>query len=231
MARLARVLWNDIAYHVTQRGNARQTVFHSDHDRQVYLDLLHTACRNHRLSLLGYCLMSNHVHLVVIPRRSESLPSALQCVHGRYASYFNARQSSSGHVWQGRYYSCPLDDAHLWTALRYTELNPVRAYMVDHPCDYFWSSAAAHAGLTEAPEVDTDLFDGQWTCADWVSYLVGGDSLEEDEKIRRYTHTGRPLGTADFVDRLERATHRQLTPQRGGRPRKQQPSDLQLALG
>ena len=77
--------------------------------------------------------MTNHVHLIVIPERAESLPLALKQTHGRYASYLNARSAASGHVWQGRYYSCPLDPPHLWAALHYTELNPVRAGMVGRP--------------------------------------------------------------------------------------------------
>jgi len=230
MARLARVLWNDIAYHVTQRGNSRQSVFCSDQDRHVYLDLLRTNCRRYRLSLLGYCLMSNHVHLIVVPTRAESLPSALKYVHGRYATYFNAHQCSAGHLWQGRYYSCPMDDAHLWAALRYAELNPVRARMVDHPCDYPWSSAAVHTGRATDSTLETTLFDSQWTTADWLTYLGQAEAPQDTETIRRCTHTGRPLGAADFVGRLEHATQRRLAPQKGGRPRKQQPSDHQLAF-
>ena len=90
--------------------------------------------------------MSNHVHLIVVPARHDSLRLALKHTHGRYAAYFNARFASSGHVWQGRFYSCPLDLPHLWAALRYTELNPVRAGMVADPAAYHWSSAAAHCG-------------------------------------------------------------------------------------
>ena len=79
------------------------------------------------MGLIGYCLMSNHVHLVVTPHDADGLALALRHTHGRYAIYWNAVHQSSGHAWQGRYYSCPLDRVHLWEALRYTELNPVRA--------------------------------------------------------------------------------------------------------
>jgi putative transposase len=127
MARLARMVAIDAPRHITQRGNARQVVFESDADRLVYLDLLRQHCRLDRLKLLGYCLMSNHVHLIAIPALADSLLLALKHTHERYAGYFNARHASSGHVWQGRFYSCPLDPPHLWTALRYAELNPVRA--------------------------------------------------------------------------------------------------------
>ena len=144
MARLPRAVAVDTPHHVTQRGNARRFILESDSARLVYLQLLQHACRLHRLSLLGYCLMSNHVHLIAIPQRPDSLAMALKQVHGRYAAYFNALHASSGHVWQGRYYSCALDPPHLWAALRYTELNPVRAGLVAEPEAFPWSSATAH---------------------------------------------------------------------------------------
>ena len=145
MARLARVMVADVAYHVTQRGNGRQYLLAADAERTVYLELLRQAVRMQALSVVGYCLMSNHVHLVVIPHRAEALAAALKSTHGRYAAYWNARQAYSGHAWQGRFYSCPLDEGHLWQALRYTERNPVRASLVTEASAWNWSSAAAHA--------------------------------------------------------------------------------------
>lgn len=130
MARFARVVIADVPHHVTQRGNARQAIFDNDTDRRTYLGLLGQYCRVHDVALLGYCLMSNHVHLIAVPHTTEGLGQVLKQAHGRYAAYWNARQSSSGHAWQGRFYSCPLDESHLWKALRYVELNPVRAGMV-----------------------------------------------------------------------------------------------------
>ena len=130
MARLPRVVVVDIPHHVTQRGNARQVILASDDDRLAYLELLRQYSELYHLSLLGYCLMSNHVHLIAVPRTAAALAQTLKHTHGRYASYWNACQPSTGHVWQGRFYSCPLDDPHLWAALRYTELNPLRAGLV-----------------------------------------------------------------------------------------------------
>ena len=118
MARIARVIAEGVPHHVTQRGNARRPVFDSDADRLVYLNLLQQHSVLHSCSLVGYCLMSNHVHLIAVPGGAESLPVVLRDTHGRYATYLNGRQAASGHVWQGRYYSCPLDRTHLWTALR-----------------------------------------------------------------------------------------------------------------
>jgi putative transposase len=130
MARFARVIAVNVAHHVTQRGNARQSILNSDSDREVYLDLLRESMARHDAALIGYCLMSNHVHLVMVPRQADALAKTLKHTHGQYAAYWNAKFRSSGHVWQGRYYSCPLDRPHLWEALRYTELNPVRAGLV-----------------------------------------------------------------------------------------------------
>jgi putative transposase len=126
MARFARVVAVDVPHHVTQRGNARQFILVSDAEPMVYLDLLRQSVQLHGLSVIGYCLMSNHVHLVAAPHKADSLAAALKQTHGRYASYWNAVHASSGHVWHGRFYSCPLDQPHLWEALRYAELNPAR---------------------------------------------------------------------------------------------------------
>jgi len=177
VARLARVVAIDVAHHVTQRGNRRQFILTSDSERSVYLDLLRESAERHCLSVVGYCLMSNHVHLVVIPRKSESLASTLKDTHGRYASYWNAAHHSSGHAWQGRFYSCPLDPAHLWEALRYTELNPVRAGMVQSAEQWKWSSAAVHCGTAE-PDACLDMgpWRERWTPVSWRAFLDMGES-------------------------------------------------------
>lgn len=221
MARLARVVAVDVPHHITQRGNARRFILESDSDRQVYLNLLRQYCPLHGLSVLGYCLMSNHVHLVATPAKIDSLPSALKQTHGRYAAYWNASHRSSGHAWQGRYYSCPLDSAHLWAALRYTELNPVRAGMISVAEAYPWSSAAAHCGLAPPDLVlDLELWSKHWSPAAWKQYLEQEGAEADVELIRQCTHTGRPLGTPEFIKHLEKSTQRVLAPQRGGRPPK-----------
>ncbi len=219
MARLARVIAVNLPHHVTQRGNARQFLFVSDGERNVYLDLLRRYIELYRLSLLGYCLMSNHVHLVVVPCAADSLGLALKHTHGRYASFWNAAHGSSGHVWQGRFYSCPLDNSHLWIALRYTELNPVRAGLVSDAKSWTWSSARAHCGCGEADVcLDTEKFSRRWSTEGWQEYLATGESEAELAAIRRCTHTGRPLGTPQFIQSLEQIIHRDLAVKKGGRP-------------
>ena len=232
MARFQRVAAVGTPHHITQRGNARRFVLQTDPDRVVYLELLAQACQTHRLTVLGYCLMSNHVHLIAVPQQANSLALALRDTHGRYAAYLNAREVSSGHVWQGRYYSCPLDRTHLWAALRYTERNPVRAGMVSEPEQFEWSSAGVHCGSRSAAvPIDCELRRSAWTHAEWRAFLLAHDADAEVEHIRSATHTGRPLGAPGFVADPEHDLKRRLAPARGGRPRKRNDMEGQMALG
>jgi putative transposase len=165
--------------------------------------------------------MSNHVHLAVIPETCDSMPVALREIHGRYAAYLNSRQTVTGHVWQGRYYSCSMDDAHLWTALRYIERNPVRAGTVAVAELFPWSSARVHCedGLSDGI-VDLKEWCSRWDPDEWRQFLGNSPSDGPDcALLRRRTHSGRPLGSEAFVRELERATGRLLTPRKGGRPR------------
>jgi len=192
---------------VTQRGNGRRFILDGDTDPDVYLDLLKQSLALHSVATIGYCLMSNHVHLVLVPGRAESLGLALKHAHGRYASYWNAIYHSSGHAWQGRYDSCPVDEAHVWEALRYTELNPVRAGLVAECASWLWSSAAVHC----AAEPDWGVARNA-TVAVTMEFrqLASTSGSKESESglaaIRTSTHTGRPLGTAEFVHAQERST-------------------------
>jgi putative transposase len=232
MARLSRIALVNVPHHVTQRGNARQFILASDAERFVYLELLQQYVKLYQVSLLGYCLMSNHVHLVVVPRETHSLATALKQTHGRYASYWNAAHKSSGHVWQGRFYSCPLDSAHLWIALRYSERNPVRARLVAEAASWAWSSAAVHCGTREPPSwLDLEMWSKRWSARTWQEYLGAGESEDDVASVRRCTHTGRPLGTTDFLHSVEQATRRRLAPQKGGRPCKVAPQNIQTVLG
>lgn len=225
MARLARVVAIGKPHHVTQRGNDRRCVFETDSDHLVYLKLLQLNCRIHELAVLGFCLMSNHVHLVVIPGHADSMALALRHTHGRYATYLNARAGTSGHVWQGRFYSCPLDAGHLWAALRYTELNPVRAGMVPDAALYPWSSAAAHcgrAGRSMPLDLAQEPWRECWSAVAWREFLDDSERQQDVSALRASTHTGRPLGAPGFVDSLEQNLRRPLVPRIGGRPQKLQ---------
>lgn len=168
---------------------------------------------------------------MVVPQRVDSLAQALKQTHGRYATSWNATHRSTGHVWQRRFYSCPLDNHHLWIPLRYVELNPVRAGLVVPAQPWPWSSAIAHSGCEE---LDTFLAMEQrrkrWSKETSKEYLVAGNAEAEMAAIRQRTHTGRPLGGDEFVHSLEQATRRSLAPQKGGRSGNSLPLQTQTRL-
>ena len=218
MARLPRVVLAEIPHHVTQRGNARRFILDCDADRNIYLELLREDIQRCNVTLLGYCLMSNHVHLVLVPRKDDGLAKALKHTHGRYASYWNVAHHSTGHLWQGRFYSCPLDPVHLWQTLRYTELNPVRAGLVKDAAFWPWSSATVHLGQTAAGEsLDIERWQDHWSASSWRAYLAAGETQAELAVIRHCTYTGCPLGTEEFVKQIAKSTRRRLAAQKGGR--------------
>jgi len=133
MPRNARIVIPGVPHHVTQRGNNRQDVFFVDGDRVRYLDLLRDQCAHEGVRVLAYCLMTNHVHLVAAPGEEDGLQRAVGRSHFLYTQYINRLHRRSGHLWQGRFFSCPPDDAHALDALRYVEMNPVRARMTRVP--------------------------------------------------------------------------------------------------
>ncbi len=205
MPRNARIVVPGLAHHVTQRGTDRQIVFHTRNDRHVYLRLLKENSDRAGLRILAYCLMTNHVHLIAVPQEEDSLAVALRRTHGRYAQYSNARRLRSGHLWQNRFYSCPLDGEHLWAALGYVERNPVRAGIVAAAAEYEWSSAAAHLlGRDSRFLLDMGFWEEAGGAERWAGLLC---SVEEEDKIkqlRRATYAGRPLGSQEFLEELRR---------------------------
>ena len=233
MARIARVVAPGCWHHVTQRGNRRQTVFFDDADRVLYLKLLARHCRRAGVAIAGYCLMGNHVHLVAIPRTESGLAQALGRTHGDYARWLNLQRGEVGHVWQNRFYSCPLDERHQWEALRYVELNPVRAGLVAEAWEWRWSSAAAHvAGVDRTGLLDSAEWETRWNPESWRDVLEYG--VEDGaflERIREATRTGRPAAGAEFVVELEGRVGRLLRPRKRGPKAKTDGADQQLSLG
>ena len=224
MSRVARIVVPGFAHHITQRGNRRADIFEIDADRTAYLRFLKKYARKRGLSIWAYCLMTNHVHLLAVPRRKESLGQALRDAHTVYAMYFNSRTELSGHLWQGRFFSTPLDETHIWRAVQYIECNPVRAGLVEKAEDYPWSSAAAHCGL-RTDTLLSNTFPPAGVIENWTAWLAQ-EKQEEGvyERIRAQTRTGRPCGSPEFLDQLENLLQRTLRPKRGGRPRKKENS-------
>ncbi len=215
MPRIARVIIPDCPHHITHRGNRRQVVFFSDEDRKLYLQLLLRYGDRYGLKFWAYCLMPNHVHLIAVPEKRDSMNLTLREAHKKYTSQINIQRNWRGSLWQGRYYSFPLEDIHLYRALRYVENNPVRAGLVKSAELYSWSSAAAHV----LGKTDHFLSPGRLKMRGraWAAYLCEKEEEEEIKEIRRHIMTGRPLGQDGFIAQLEKSLGRELRPQKRGR--------------
>ncbi len=208
MSRTARLIVPGFPHHVTHRGHRGEDVLLSDLHRQRYLVWLAEASRRHGLRVWAYCLMRNHIHLIVVPNEERSLASVVRLVQTKHTQAVNDERGSGGHLWHGRYYSCPLDDAHLWAAVRYVERNPVRAGVVERAELYPWSSAPAHCALRSDPVLAGDLpLLGK--VDDWAGWLTD----PEDECVlgrpRGHTRTGLPCGDESFRQRVAELTHPQ----------------------
>lgn len=240
MPRMSRVVAPGVPHHVLQRAaplpavaNAGgekpdREILNTDPLRRVYLQLLHQYASVSGMRLLAYCLMPDHVHLVVLPEHKDSMASAFRQAHTRFAQYCNTELLRDGHVWQNRYHSCPVEETSATNIIAYVENNPVRHGLVAHADEFFWSSARAHLGLSGDPELMerglfTDMLDMAWWRehqeTDWAPVLADLE-FEDWDKLRKATHTGRPIGSPEFVARMEGQFQRRFTPGKIGRPRK-----------
>ena len=215
MSRIARIVVPGVPHHVTQRGNRRDPVFLEPGDYALYKDLLGQSCRKFGVEVWAYCLMPNHVHLILVPRDAVGLATAMARTHRLYVGFFNARARQTGHLFQGRFGSVAMDEAHLIAAARYVALNPVRARLVARARDWPHSSVAAHvAGEDDGVAIVRPLLDRIPRFAD----LLDGDADDPDFAVLRNSETiGRPLGRASFVEAVEKQLGRKVTPEKRGR--------------
>lgn len=217
MAGLARIVVPDIPHHVTQRGNRRQEVFFCDADYAAYRALIEESCAREGVRCLAWCLMPNHVHLILTPPRAEALRRALGDAHRRYSRRINFAHGWTGFLFQGRFASFPMAEAHLMVAMRYVELNPVRARLAKRAEQWPWSSARAHVEGKEDGLTDLSALSG--IARNWRALLLRGLEAGDDEiaeTIEAHQRTGRPWGDAEFVKRLEEQTGRMLTRRKPG---------------
>ena len=218
MPRIARAVIPGCPHHVIQRGNHGQRVFFNDKDREIYFSLLRKYFEQYGVEMIGYTLMSNHTHLILTPALANSLAKGVGLLHNDFSRWQNIQQSMKGHLWQSRFYSNPMDEEHFWKALRYTELNPVRAGLVRQAWDWPWSSARAHVtGIDETGLLNMDLWKNRFNGSQWIDFLKDGMRLSgEIELIRLSARTGRPLGSESFIKNLEKITGRSLLPKKRG---------------
>ena len=221
MPRAARIVIPGCPHHVTQRGNNKQEVFLVDSDRQVYLDFLLDASARYDLRIDGYCLMTNHVHLVATPCYEASLADTMKRTNQLYSQYINRMHSRSGHLWQDRFFSCTLDQDHFQRALVYVERNPVRARLVRKAWRWQWSSASAHCGMDkESDLIDISSWKKDIRFALWKKLLERPDDEKLVSKLRLATSRNRPLGSDSFIAKLETKLGCRLRPLPRGRPAK-----------
>ena len=199
MPRIARTVVQGFPHHVVQRGNNREEVFLSDEDKGVYLFLLKTYSEKWSSTILCYCLMPNHVHLLVRPSSEESLQKMMQGISLCYTQHVNRKYHRTGRLWESRYHSCTVDqEAYLWAVTRYIEQNPVRAAIAESPQDYRYSSAPAHFGLVYDPVLGEELFP-EIQKRSYIEFMQSATSVAQMKEIRQSARTGRPLGTLKFV--------------------------------
>ena len=213
MARFARIIVPNFPHHVIQRGNRRQNVFFSESDKSLYMKLLQNQGAKTGLTYWAYCLMDNHVHLVVVPKEKKSLARGIGEVNRKYSFLINSREGWRGFLWQGRFISYPMDEKYLVAALRYIERNPVRAGLVKNAEDYKWSSARHHVHKIPDPLVSENPLN--FPIDEWAKLLKQGDEIALIREMRSHARTGRPLGDVAFLLQLEKITGRIL---RKGKP-------------
>jgi putative transposase len=204
MPRIARVVAVDYPHHIIQRGNNRQKVFFARDTRARYLSLLQDYTRRWDASILAYCLMTNHVHLLIKPHQPESLAKIMQGVTLCYTQYINKRYSRSGRLWESRYHSCVVDEeAYLWAVARYIEQNPVRAKIVPEPEEYAYSSAPGHIKGMPDEIISEELFIPNER-DEYIKFLKAKVTEKEISQIRYTTKTGKPLGSKRFIEKVRK---------------------------
>jgi putative transposase len=216
MSRLARIVVPGFPHHVTQRGNRREPIFFEDGDQEIYCDLLAEQTLKAGVEVWAYCLMPNHVHLILVPSDAVGLGRAVGEAHRRYSNFVNARGRWSGHLFQRRFASVVMDESHLIAGVRYVSLNPVRAKLVSRAEDWPWSSVRAHLA-----EKDDGLVTVK-PVLDRIENLAAVLHLSEADadtfsRLRRAEGSGRPLATPEFVNGLEKMLGRPIARRAPGR--------------
>jgi putative transposase len=214
MTRLARVVIPGLAHHVTQRGNRREQVFFEDDDYRAYLALVGRAAQASGTQIWGYCLMPNHVHFILVPSDELGLRRTFAEAHRRYTGRINARYKWTGHLWQGRFNSTAMDERHLFAALRYVALNPVKGRLVERAEDWPWSSTRAHmAGREDGLVAVAPVLS---RTGDFAAFLGQDEDAPATAALRASRTTGRPVGAAEWLAELEAGTGRTLAPEKRG---------------
>jgi putative transposase len=227
MPRRARIAIAGIPWHIIQRGNNRSVCFYAEADYRRYLDTLREQATKYGCAIHAYVLMTNHVHLLLAPRRPESAALLMKHLGQRYVQYINRTYRRSGTLWEGRFRSClTQSEGYVLSCYRYFELNPVRADMVQHPRDYPWSSYRANAdGLPDSLITPHEEYLRLGRSAYCELFTAHMDPVRIDQ-IRQATNGNYALGDQRFKEEIEQALHRRATPGKSGRPTRAVVSDV-----
>ncbi|MFT5387876.1 MAG: putative transposase [Candidatus Omnitrophota bacterium] len=218
MPRRRRIIIPGKAHHITQRGNNRKVVFEEEADYKNYCFWINKYAKVYGVEILAYCLMSNHVHFIIKPKDACGVSRLFNTVHMRYTQYVNYKNKTNGHLWQGRFFSCVMDDKHTITCVRYVDRNPVRAGMVQYPWNYPWSSARFRVGEINNNFIFvSDLDKISMKNKEWKEYLVN-DDITANDIIRYNTQKGFACATDGFITLWEKKLGCQLKGLKVGRP-------------
>jgi len=217
MPRKRRILIPELPHHVTQRGTRRERLFFSDNDYRLYLNSLCEWSSRESVEIWSFCLMPNHVHLILVPSTADGISRMIGQTHRKYARHINDRHDWTGNLWQERFNSSVLDEAHLLNAVRYVEQNPVRAGLVLAPDKWLWSSAKSHLTKRYDGIIKIDAMDGY--VSDWSEYLSTNLDEETVECFRKNALLDLPVAEESFIKKLESRLGKLLRPPKMGRPR------------
>jgi putative transposase len=220
MGRIRRRIIPNLPYHVTHRGNHRSPILLTERQRAVYVSIMVRWQQKTGVRIAAFVLMPNHVHFIVVSPTPEALSKWISNGHREYSKWLNTTEETTGHNWEGRFYSVLMDPAHCLNALRYVEQNPVAAKLVEHPWQWRWSSAPFHVGIGKRPTMlDLDLRPAATTADTWREALLEPSAEAFRARLHECASRGVALAEEPWARSMEREHGVQLLPRpRGRRP-------------
>jgi len=219
MPRIHRYLADGYFYHVINRGNGKQKIFHKDQDFAVFIQIMKEAKKHFSIDICAYCLIPNHFHMVLMPNQPDHLSMWMHWLMSTHANRYRQHYKTTGHLWQGRFKSFIIqNDEHLITVLRYVEANPLRAGLVFSAKDWLWSSLRER--IDERTEtIISDLpFE---LSSDWIKFVDEPLTEKELERIRQSVIRQSPFGTLEWQNEISKELKIECTLRPRGRPRKE----------